>query len=313
MSNLARTASQFFINLLFIFALTMTMYSFFRALGALCTSLDVATRLTGVAIQALVVYTGYLIPPWKMRPWLKWLIWINPVQYCFEGIMANEFYNLDIQCEPPSIVPDGPGTSPQHRSCAIQGSTPDSTVVNGANYIKAAYTYSRSHLWRNLGIVIAWFLFFVALTVLGMEMQKPNKGGMAVTVFKRSEAPKNVKDSVEDKNGANGAGDVESGERDSGSVDSQEKSSEENVEGIAKNTSIFTWQNVNYTIPYKGGKRMLLQDVQGYVKPGRLTALIGASGAGCVLRTDISTCISKATLAPFAFLSGLFQNESMSY
>lgn len=41
MANLARTPSQFFINLLIIFILTMTMYSFFRALGALCSSLDV--------------------------------------------------------------------------------------------------------------------------------------------------------------------------------------------------------------------------------------------------------------------------------
>lgn len=41
MANLARTPSQFFINLLFIFILSMTMYSFFRALGALCASLDV--------------------------------------------------------------------------------------------------------------------------------------------------------------------------------------------------------------------------------------------------------------------------------
>jgi hypothetical protein len=44
MANLARTASQFFINLLFIFTLTMTMYSFFRALGALCASLDVGEK-----------------------------------------------------------------------------------------------------------------------------------------------------------------------------------------------------------------------------------------------------------------------------
>lgn len=41
MANLSRTASQFFINLLIIFILTMTMYSFFRALGAWCSSLDV--------------------------------------------------------------------------------------------------------------------------------------------------------------------------------------------------------------------------------------------------------------------------------
>ena len=52
---------------------------------------------------------------------------------------------------------------------------------------------------------------------------------------------------------------------------------------MAKNETIFTWQNVNYTIPYKGGEggeRQLLRDVQGFVRPGKLTALMGASGAG---------------------------------
>ena len=62
MTDLSRTPSQFFISFLFLFMLTMTMYAFFRAIGALSGSLDNATRVTGVAIQALVVYTGYLIP-----------------------------------------------------------------------------------------------------------------------------------------------------------------------------------------------------------------------------------------------------------
>ncbi|KAL2012125.1 hypothetical protein VTN00DRAFT_4843 [Thermoascus crustaceus] len=279
MSNLSRTASQFFISLLFLFTLTMTMYSFFRAIGALCSSLDGATRITGVAIQALVVYTGYLIPPWKMRPWLKWLIWINPVQYCFEALMANEFYNLNIRCEPPYIVPEGPGTSPQYQSCSIQGSRSGETFVRGSDYIKTGFTYTRAHLWRNFGIVIAWFVFFVALTMLGMELQKPNKGGSSVTIFKRNEAPKGVEDAVkngkplddEEKVEKDPANPVQEAEPNSYQIDDQ---------GIVKNTSIFTWQNVNYTIPYKGGQRRLLQDVQGYVKPGRLTALMGASGAG---------------------------------
>lgn len=59
MAGLQRTASQFFISLLFLFILTMTMYAFFRAIGALMGSLDAATRVTGVSIQILVVYTGY--------------------------------------------------------------------------------------------------------------------------------------------------------------------------------------------------------------------------------------------------------------
>lgn len=73
MADLGRTASQFFISLLTLWIMTMTMYSFFRAVGAWVPSLDIATRITGVAIQALVVYTGYVIPPTKMHPWFKWL------------------------------------------------------------------------------------------------------------------------------------------------------------------------------------------------------------------------------------------------
>lgn len=216
-----------------------------------------------------------------MHPWLKWLIWINPVQYAFEALMANEFSHLGIKCEPPYVVPDGPNLSPSHQSCAIQGSVPGSLIVNGSDYIRAAYTYSRSHLWRNFGIITAWFLFFVFLTMLGMEIQKPNKGGSSVTVFKRGEVPKTVEEAIQHKRPPM---DEESVEKDPLSSGLQTDEGEQKVRDIAKNTSIFTWQDVNYTIPYKGGQRKLLQGVDGYVKPGRLTAMVGASGAGYVIQ-----------------------------
>lgn len=284
MSNLQRTPSQFFISLLFLFILTMTMYAFFRAIGALVGSLDVATRITGVAIQALVVYTGYLIPPSKMHPWFSWLRWINPVQYGFEALMANEFYNLEIQCESPYLVPQSPLAQPQYQSCTIQGSTPGSTIVMGSDYIATAYQYSRSHLWRNFGFICAFFLFFVCLTALGMEIQRPNKGGGAVTIFKRGQVPKTVEKAMETGHDPE---DIEKGKTDGaaamdekGSRSGSGSESDDTVKGVAKNETVFTWQNVNYTIPYEGGERQLLRGVQGYVRPGKLTALMGASGAG---------------------------------
>ena len=281
MSNLARTPSQFFISLLFLFIITMTMYAFFRAIGALVSSLDVATRITGVAIQALIVYTGYLIPPRKMHPWFSWLRWINPVQYGFEALMSNEFTGLDIICTPPYLV----GQRAPYQSCTLQGSQPGSSTVSGADYIRVAYSYSRSHLWRNFGLICAFFIFFVCLTALGMEMQKPNKGGGSVTIYKRGQVPKSVAKAMDageesndlEKNMSNESEAVADLEKAS---DSSRSDSDDQGKGVAKNETVFTWQNVNYSIPVKGGERQLLQDVQGFVRPGKLTALMGASGAG---------------------------------
>ena len=215
-----------------------------------------------------------------MHPWLKWLIWINPVQYAFEALMANEFHNLNIKCVPPNIVPGGPNASPGHQSCTIQGSSPDQLIVQGSKYIETAYTYTRAHLWRNLGIIIGWFLFFVSLTMLGMELQRPNKGGRSVTVFKRDEAPKEVQNAITHSGPPSDEESTKKADINPELKENESNGSQDKVQDIAKNTAIFTWQDVNYTIPYKGGRKQLLQNVQGYVKPGRLTALMGASGAG---------------------------------
>lgn len=64
MANLARTPSQFFINLLFIFILTMTMYSFFRALGALCASLDVGKGNDPLGIKKSPITLYSHTPHW---------------------------------------------------------------------------------------------------------------------------------------------------------------------------------------------------------------------------------------------------------
>jgi len=49
-----------------------------------------------------------------------------------------------------------------------------------------------------------------------------------------------------------------------------------------KMTDIFSWQHINYTVSASGQNRKLLDDISGYVAPGKLTALMGESGAGKV-------------------------------
>ncbi|GME96678.1 unnamed protein product [[Candida] boidinii] len=57
-------------------------------------------------------------------------------------------------------------------------------------------------------------------------------------------------------------------------------------------SDIFTWQNLDYVIQYDGADRKLLDNVQGFVKPGTLTALMGESGAG---KTTLLNALSRRT------------------
>ncbi|OAL35003.1 hypothetical protein AYO20_05718 [Fonsecaea nubica] len=294
MAGLAASASQFFISCFIIWTVTMVTYAYFRMISALCKTLDDATRFTGVSIQILVVYTGYLIPPDQMRVWFSWLRRINWIQYGFECLMANEFTGLIMECVPPYLVPQGPNARPQYQSCTLAGSEPGQTTVNGARYIQQAFGYSRSHLWRNFGFLWAFFAFFLAVAAYGMERMKPNAGGGAITVFKRGQVPKRVEQTIEtggrDKNSR---GDEESVVSPPANLvekvltpgsESTESTSitQDNtlLEHVAKNETVYTFRDINYTIPYEKSQRTLLQNVQGYVRPGKLTALMGASGAG---------------------------------
>jgi ABC-type glutathione transport system ATPase component len=49
---------------------------------------------------------------------------------------------------------------------------------------------------------------------------------------------------------------------------------------IQKQTAIFHWRDVCYDIQIKKETRRILDHVDGWVKPGQLTALMGVSGAG---------------------------------
>ena len=57
--------------------------------------------------------------------------------------------------------------------------------------------------------------------------------------------------------------------------------SKENLD-VIESTGIFTWQHLSYTIQSSSGEKRLLNDVAGHVTPGKLTALMGETGAGKV-------------------------------
>jgi ATP-binding cassette subfamily G (WHITE) protein 2 (SNQ2) len=73
-----------------------------------------------------------------------------------------------------------------------------------------------------------------------------------------------------------------------GSENSTEKKNQAMYEQ-PKMTKTFSWRHLNYVVSVSGERRLLLDDVSGFVAPGKLTALMGESGAGKV-RYFFLTC-----------------------
>uniref|UniRef100_A0A8H7N2E3 ABC multidrug transporter atrF n=1 Tax=Bionectria ochroleuca TaxID=29856 RepID=A0A8H7N2E3_BIOOC len=286
MMQLDVSASKFWIHFLFVYTTTVMITAMYRMFASLSPEIDTAVRFSGIALNLLLIFTGYVIPKTQLLKdyiWFGWLYWINPISYAFEGVLTNELSNRLMECAPSQLVPQGPGVLPEYQGCAITGATVGSRQVLGSDYLQSMYDYSRSNLWRNWGVIIAFGVLYVLVTIFATETINFASGvGGGALIFKKSwKATKKVQK-------ANVPADEENAAVESSSVtlnettrsNSHDLDDDEPLEQLTESKSIFTWQNLEYTVPYQGSERKLLNKVSGYAKPGVMVALMGASGAG---------------------------------
>lgn len=50
---------------------------------------------------------------------------------------------------------------------------------------------------------------------------------------------------------------------------------------------MFSWSNLKYTVRVNRAPKLLLNNVDGWIRPGQMTALVGASGAGKTTLLDV--------------------------
>lgn len=301
MTNLDVDAGKFFIYMLFIYTTTICITALYRMFAALSPSIDDAVRFSGIALNLLVIFTGYVIVKPQLTSqyiWFGWLYYINPISYSFEAVLSNEFSNRIMDCAPAQLVPQGSGVVSGYQGCAISGASPNSQVVSGADYIGTTYTYMRSHLWRNFGVVIAFTVLYILITGAATELFSFAEGGGGALVFKRSKRAKQaLKEQKKPLDEEKAAAEIvhSSNNEDADLTMAKTKSkAEEALESISNSDSIFTWKDVSYSVPYLGGEKQLLNNISGYAKPGVMVALMGASGAGKT--TLLNTLAQRQTI-----------------
>lgn len=292
MSDFDLTASKFWTYFLFVYTITIVITALYRMFAAVSPTIDDAVRFSGIGFNLLIIYTGYVIPKAQLLSdyvWFGWIYYVNPVSYAFEGAMINEFSGRTMACADSMLVPQGEGIDPKYQGCALAGATVNAHSVSGDAYIETEFDYVPNHLWRNFGVLVAWAVLYILVTVVAVEtFNFAHSGGGALVFKKTSKSKQAVKEASspadEEKAMPSGAT-TSAGSSTAGSQRANVQTDKEAdgmgaMERISKSESIFTWQDVEYSVPYQGGQRKLLNKVSGYAKPGVMVALMGASGAG---------------------------------
>lgn len=291
-----RNGGVFFFYLLINIVAVFSMSHLFRCVGSLTKTLSEAMVPASMLLLALSMYTGFAIPKKKILRWSKWIWYINPLAYLFESLLINEFHGIKFPCA--EYVPRGPAyanISSTESVCTVVGAVPGQDYVLGDDFIRGTYQYYHKDKWRGFGIGMAYVVFFFFVYLFLCEYNEGAKQKGEILVFPRTIVKRMKKRGVLTEKNANDPENV--GERSDLSSDRKmlQESSEEESDtygeiGLSKSEAIFHWRNLCYEVQIKAETRRILNNVDGWVKPGTLTALMGASGAG---KTTLLDCLAE--------------------
>jgi ABC-type multidrug transport system ATPase subunit/ABC-type multidrug transport system permease subunit len=259
----------------------------FRALAAVGRSLVVASTLGSVAALLFFTLSGFVIPRRAIPGWWIGGFWCSPLAYAQMALSVNEF------------------TAPRWQRRAFDGHT----TLGDAVLRSRDLPVHRVWAWAAFPILIAFALAFTAVKIVALRLLAPSeRGGGAVSeaeLMKRIEGTLAKEDAARDggakpaPRAADGPGAVT--EAAAAVPPPPDAHIALAVLGAASKPprppsalpfvpANMTFRDVSYSVPHKGspgGELRLLQGVTGAFLPGRLTALIGTSGAGKTTLMDV--------------------------
>ncbi|KAJ2655410.1 hypothetical protein IWW48_005550 [Coemansia sp. RSA 1200] len=99
-SRLSIDAGKFFIGLAVFYCIIAVSVAFLMVIGSVVKSMEVGFVIAPAVLTIQLLFGGLFANLSVVTPVLKWIRWVNPVQYAFSALVQNEFSGLEFECQP---------------------------------------------------------------------------------------------------------------------------------------------------------------------------------------------------------------------
>ncbi|TMW67914.1 hypothetical protein Poli38472_007586 [Pythium oligandrum] len=268
------TAAGYFVFLLVLFLISMIFTAIFFFLVAISPDLNITDPVSLVGLLICALYSGFLLPKDQIPDCFVWVYWLNPVAWGIHTVGIAQYRNdhFDV-CEYNAVD-----------YCKQYG-------MKMGEYMLRLFSFDPDQAWLGYGI-----LFLAGGTLLFMAL------GALVLEYIRYESPHHTMLIGEDLSTSTlSTSNSESG---SGSGSGLESSTEYGLMSTPRREAnidlprssrcatpiTIAFRDLYYAVPNPTNPKEdleLLKGINGFALPGKMTALMGSSGAGKTTLMDV--------------------------
>eukprot|EP00698_Gefionella_okellyi_P012708 TRINITY_DN3436_c0_g3_i2.p1 TRINITY_DN3436_c0_g3~~TRINITY_DN3436_c0_g3_i2.p1 ORF type:complete len:1137 (-),score=253.62 TRINITY_DN3436_c0_g3_i2:2148-5558(-) len=200
------------------------------------------------------LFAGFFVNIQTIPVYLSWLQYVSYFKWAYEALVVNEFRGVTFVCESAELV---------NGTCPIPTGDVALTILGFQNV----------NIGMNVGILAA---FITVLYILGFLILRSSSAPVRSTIHAKPVTDAATPPSLGDDNTGGPDRDGQEG------TELQEIALPDTNRAVMSINKIapveLSWQNVSYKV--NGGKKTIVSDCSGVVRPGTMLAIIGASGAG---------------------------------